>query len=353
MLQLHERLTRLVYILSLLLACQAIVAEQAAPSAKAFQAAAEYSEAHAGSATLVMHDGKILFQRYAQQTDEKTAHHLHSGTKGFWGPVVAAMIQDELIESFDEPASKTICEWQKHPRKKMITIRHLLQLNAGLAQDIQKLQGHDRETLAHDLYAHAKTLPVRFEPGEEFMYGPSCYYALGAVLKEKLAERKQTPLDYLKQRILEPIGVKIGHWVHDESGNPHIPNGASLTARDWARYGQFLLQEGKWGDKQLIKAELMRELREPSKANPGHGLAIWLNTPGGFTFGRFGPKSAQDDPGGFIYPHGEPELFAALGAGKNRMYLVPSRKLVIVRNCEQRRDRFNDGEFLKILLDSE
>jgi CubicO group peptidase (beta-lactamase class C family) len=63
--------------------------------------------------------------------------------------------------------------------------------------------------------------------------------------------------------------------------NPHIPNGAHLTARNWAKYGQWLLQGGEWNGKQIVKKELLDELVKPSKANLGHGLVLWLNQPGG------------------------------------------------------------------------
>ena len=68
--------------------------------------AADYSARHGGRAVLVMVDGKIVFERYDNGFGPETATHLHSATKGFWGPVIAAMIEDGMIESFDEPAVK-------------------------------------------------------------------------------------------------------------------------------------------------------------------------------------------------------------------------------------------------------
>lgn len=296
----------------------------AAPTAETFRRAADYSARHGGRAVLVMVDGETVFERYDNGFGPDTATHLHSATKGFWGPVIAAMIEDDLITSFDELASKTLPEWKEHPRKSRITLRHLLTLSAGLVQDVVNLQGHERPTLAPDLYKHAIGVLAAREPGATFQYGPSCYYVLGEIMKRKLAARKQTPLDYLKQRILDPIGVKVSDWVHDASGNPHIPNGAHLTARNWSKYGQWLLQGGEWDGKQIIAKELLDELVKPSEANPGHGLALWLNQPGGQGgVGVAAQKSEQGDEAGWIYRGGHAELFAALGAGKCRMYVVP------------------------------
>ena len=126
-----------------------------APTVENFKQAADYSAKHRGRAVLVMRAGKNIFERYDNGFGPDTATHLHSATKGFWGAVIAAMIEDGLIESYDELASKTLPEWKEHPRKRRITLRHLLTLSAGLVQDIVNLQGHDRPTLAPDLYKHA------------------------------------------------------------------------------------------------------------------------------------------------------------------------------------------------------
>jgi CubicO group peptidase (beta-lactamase class C family) len=182
-----------------------------------------------------------------------------------------------------------------------------------------------------------------------FQYGPSCYYVLGEIMKRKLAGRGQTPLDYLKQRILDPIGVEVGPWVHDACGNPHIPNGAYLTARNWARFGQWLLQSGEWSGKQVVRRDLLEELVGPSRANPGHGLALWLNQPGGHGASRL-QSAPPGAPAGFIYHDGLPELFAALGAGKCRMYIIPALGMVVLRQGDTEGDRFDDNTFLSLLL---
>jgi CubicO group peptidase (beta-lactamase class C family) len=323
----------------------------AATTAEYFKQAADYSAKHEGRAVLVMVAGKTMFERYDNGFGPDTATHLHSATKGFWGPVIAAMIEDGLIDSYDELASETLPEWKEHPRKSRITLRHLLTLSAGLVQDVVNLQGHDRPTLAPDLYKHATGVRAAREPGATFQYGPSCYYVLGEIMRRKLAARKQTPLDYLKQRILEPIGVEVGDWVHDASGNPHIPNGAHLTVRNWVKYGQWLLQGGEWNGKQIVRKELIEELTKPSKANPGHGLALWLNQPGGRgAVGVAGQRSESDDKAEWIYRGGHRDLFAALGAGKCRMYVIPSLNMVALRQGDNKGDRFDDNTFLSLLL---
>ncbi|MEM9481759.1 MAG: serine hydrolase [Verrucomicrobiota bacterium] len=311
------------------------------------ESAAAYSKRHGGTSLVILEKGELVFEVYAEGVTAESTFHIHSGTKGFWGVVVAAMIDDGLIASFDEKAAKTLTEWSGDPRRETITLRELLQLNAGLGQDLVNLQGHDRPTLADDLYQHAIGLPIWSKPGTRFAYGPSCYYALGAVLERKLKELEMNPLEYLESRILTPISVEHGKWVHDHSGNPHIPNGAWITARDWARFGQLLLDEGKWNGEEIISTERMRELREPSDPNPGHGLALWLNAKGGMPSAGQPYVPDPEAPGGFIFPDGETDLYAAMGKERNRLYVIPSKGLVIARQAEKDRDSFQDREFLK------
>ena len=276
---------------------------------------------------------------------------------------------------------KTLPEWKEHPRKRRTshsatcspwqrfragagyasTSRATTVRSLATVQTLEQVTCQDARSWCQShlgptvqglrLYKHAIGVQALREPGAVFQYGPSCYYVLGEIMKRKLAASKQTPLDYLKQRILDPIGVQVGDWVHDASDNPHIPNGAHLTARNWAKYGQWLLQGGEWNGKQIVRKNLLDELVKPSRANPGHGLAMWLNQPGGQgAVGVAGQKSEPGDTAGWIFRGGHSDLFAALGAGKCRMYVIPSLKMVVVRQADSQVDRFDDNTFLSLLL---
>lgn len=308
--------------------------------------AADYASRDNGHALLVMVNGKIVLEQYYNGHTADKPHHLASATKTFWGPVVAAMIEDKLISSMDELAADTLTEWKPDPRKSRITIRHLTDLTAGLAQDIVNLQGHNRRTLKPDLFQHAVGLAATREPGETFLYGPSCYYALGALMKRKLASRNQTPVDYLKQRLLNPIGASVSDWVHDRAGNPHMPNGCYITARDWLKFGQLLLDGGRYKKKRILRAGLLRF--DGTKANPGYGFTAWLNRPGGHGAAAARQRSGSPTTG-WIYPGGLPDLYMAGGAGGNRLIMIPSRKMVIVRMGESA--AFSDPNFLTLLFD--
>lgn len=310
--------------------------------------ALEYSRKYNGAAVLIVKDGKILLEEYQNGRKASEANYLASGTKSFWGPVIAAMIEDGLVSSFDEPVANTITEWKNDPNKSRITVRHLLNLSSGLRENMHQIGGEGG--IAKNRYEFAITLQGAHTPGSFFRYGPAHFAVLGAFMKRKLAPQKLSPLDYLKQRILDPIGAEYAEWQHDASGNPHIPNGANMTARNWAKYGQFIAQLGKWGDKQIVRRDLIEECLRGSSANPGYGLTFWLNEPGGHGFlkSQRPPAGAKS---GWIYPWGYPEIAGALGAGKTRMYIFPEHGLVVVRQAQRPWDRrYIDSEFLNLVL---
>jgi CubicO group peptidase (beta-lactamase class C family) len=258
-----------------------------------------------------------------------------------------------LVGGFDTNVSEIITEWRDlpiHGAKRLITLQHLLELTSGLSHDVDQIQGQNAR--AFDIFAYAvDSLRLNWLPGSRFQYGPSHYYAFGVFLQRTLvrAGRNADPLEYLQSRVLDPIGVQVASWVHDRAGNPHIPNGAYLTARNWIRFGQFLLQKGQWEGASVVSSSYMDAMRQSGGVNSGHGRFLWLNTPGGY--GVFeGMKAPPESSGGFIYYDGYPDLFAALGAGKNRMYMIPQLDMVVLRMTEEENDQFVDHEFLKALL---
>ncbi len=328
---------------------------------KGFAAAADYSERMGGWSTLVFHAGQVAFERYARGGGPDVAIQMASATKSFWGVAAAAMVEDGLL-AFDERAADTLTEWDGDPLRGRITVRHLLDLSSGLAEDIPAIQGSDpKSTWAPNKYVYAVGLPDRTEPGAQFRYGPSHFYAYGELIRRKLSPRNQSPLEYLRGRVLDPIGCSFARWQHDGAGNVHIPNGCYMTAREWVKFGRMVLDHGRWEGSQVVAPELLAECFRPSAANPGYGLTWWLNTRGGF---GVSPRQKAPDgaPGGFIYHDGLNDTAGALGAGRNGLYVVPSLGLVGVRQIssegtpqEERQGfsrGFSDHDFLARVLGS-
>ncbi len=175
----------------------------------------------------------------------------------------------------------------------------------------------------------------------------------GYPLSVAAAGRKEDPLQYLERRIFNPIGLKYARWTRAADGNPQLPAGAFLTAREWAKFGLLVMNKGKWEGRQIIPAKLLAECFTGSQANPAYGLTFWLNRPGLGAQASEPGETAQNNrrrqSGAGIYPGGPRDLVMAAGAGKQRLYIIPSRDLVIVRQGEV--GPFDDARFLARLLD--
>lgn len=316
--------------------------------------AAEYSRRLGGKSMLVILRGQMLCEDYAAGAGPERSYRLASGTKSFWGVLALAAVDDGLFE-LDDPVSATITEWRNDPNKSRIKVRQLLDFTSGLDPATDTLQGRPGQS---DKFAAVLGIRGKDAPGHSFAYGPSHLFAFGVYLQRKLAAagKNPDPLRYLESRILEPIGLEIGSWQKDGAGNPIMPAGAHVTAREWAKFGQLIDNGGLWQGRQIISPGLMRQLSEGSQANPAYGLTFWLN--------RGSPSSQSADivdanatdrhrrksDQGFIYSAGPRDLIMAAGQGKQRLYIIPSLHLVVVRQGEGGKG-WRDSEFLASLLE--
>ncbi|MDA7921554.1 beta-lactamase family protein [Verrucomicrobiales bacterium] len=291
--------------------------------------AGAYSADRNGETFLVMSNGKVIYERYDGGWDFDRPHRLASGTKSFSAALLAAGAKDNLL-SLDELVSDTISEWKKDEDLSTVTIRQLLNLSSGI---------HPGKVGTIPAYADTSEVNALSPPEEKFRYGPAAFQVFGELLTQKLKARDDLnfadPLAYLEARVFEPIGLTHGLWRRDENGMPHLPSGAHLTAREWAKYGEFLRQGGSWGGKQLVDPEVLSEAVIRSKVNPDYGISFWLVEKGANAIG--------------IPPWGSGSFMAA-GAGKQRLYILPQKGIVVVRQGESR--KFDDGQFLNALFSS-
>jgi CubicO group peptidase (beta-lactamase class C family) len=340
---------------------QSLAAEEnrPAPAADPTQAAhhklaAQYSAARQGISLLVMQGGKILFEDYPNGGRTDRAHELASGTKSFCGVLAAAAIADGLFNSWDEKLVLALPEWQGDPRRSQITLRHLLSLTSGIPGGaIARVPA----------YADAIASESVAEPGERFAYGPAPFQIFGECLRRKLTakakagEKPEGVLEYLERRVLDPIGLTHGFWRKDKAGHPHLPSGAALAAREWAKFGELVRLGGIWNGKEIVPQKLLDECFTGSRSNPAYGLSWWLNRPVDAATLRRVPmlRRAQDLVG---EKHElAPDLVFAAGAGNQRLYVSRQLKLVVVRQATGilaalggSREEFSDRELLSRLL---
>jgi CubicO group peptidase (beta-lactamase class C family) len=293
-----------------------------------YQQAADYSMSQGGDALLILEGGEIVVEQYDKNYSASKPHPLTSGTKSFSGAMAIAAAQDGLLD-LDEPVAKTITEWQKHPHRSKVTVRQLLTLTSGFSTG--KLG-------QVPTYTQSIQAPLTALPGQAFQYSPVPLQIFGELMHRKLLSRKETPLAYLKRKVFDPIDLAVGGWKQDADGNPNLASGAVLTARDWARFGRLLERNGRWNGRKVLDRKLLQQCYEGSEINASYGLTFWLNAPGLSPIGK-----PQD-----LLAVAPKDTIMAAGADDQRLYVIPSKNLVIVRFG--RDNRFEDDAFLSLLF---
>lgn len=302
----------------------------------------EYSSERDGVSLIVLQGGEIVCEDYPDNHRPDEGWSLASGTKSFTGIMAAAAVQDGLMR-LDERASLTLTEWQGDRGLSQITIADLLSLSSGIeVSNTRNLTYQNAVNRAEAVH----------EPGEVFAYGPAPFQIFGEILVRKLegAGHDEDPRDYLQRRVLDHLGVEPTNWRDRVGGMAHLPSGAAFTARDWALFGQFVLQGGEWDGEQLVDPDALASLFEGTEANSAYGISWWL--PHRFADG-VSPTGGAFRTGWSYNPVEDwPEVWMAAGAGDQKLYVIPSLELVIVRQTGtfQPRQPWSEIEFLAPVL---
>jgi CubicO group peptidase (beta-lactamase class C family) len=312
----------------------------AIPDADALRAAADYSAGHRGTALVVIRDGRTIFAEYSKSGRSQPMK-IYSGTKGFWNLAALAAQEDGILD-LDERVAQSISEWSSESSKSSITVRELLNFSSGL-NDAFALHNDGWKNRA----AHAIKQPIVGTPGRSFIYGPAALQVFHEVLKRKLAARGETPTHYLERRVLRPLGLGRQRYLADAAGNPLLAAGFTMSAADWARMGKTILRDGA-----PTLRHGMNEAFRGSSANPMFGLGFWNNRLAGTSGSRevdpedlLDLKWYQQHWSNTCLSHAAPgDLVASVGSGGQRLYVVPSLGLIVVRQGFI--SKFSDGEFL-------
>ena len=306
----------------------------------AVSTAAEYSVRHHGVSFLAIQDGRTLVEQNA-----KTPHKIYSGTKAFWDLTALAAAEDGLL-NLDERVAETITSWRNDPRKAQMTIRQLLDFDSGLEPQffLHETQSGDRDAAAMRARAVA-------EPGRAFIYGPAALQVFHQVLKEKL--RGDSPTHYLERRVLHRLGLRSQRYLADRAGNPLLATGWILSPRQWAKLGQLVLANGA----PVVSRNSLAQCWRGTTANRAFSLGWWNNraAPNGREFDfeqMLIPKwQNQDWHDACICRDAPDDLVACIGSAGQRLYVIPSLKLIVVRQANG--GSFSDAHFLRLLLGRE
>jgi len=241
-----------------------------------------------------------------------------SAQKSFVAILAGVGIDKGLLEISKTVSSYLGPGWSKASREQesKITVLNLLEMNSGLT-----------EALAYEAPA-----------GTKFFYNTPAY----AILKPVLEKASGKNLDDLtRQWLTEPLGMTETLWRQRPGAFSGVgnPTGLYTTPRDMAKLGQLVLDHGKSSHgKRVISSSQLAALLERSPTNPAYGRLWWLNG-SSYTLRPAGVRVETS-----LIPAAPPDLVAALGAQDRKIYVVPSRNLIVVRTGRAAPDRGFDQE---------
>lgn len=286
-------------------------------------------------ALLVMYQGKIIAERYGDGYDEDTRFISWSMAKSFTGALIGFLVADGRLV-LDDPAP--VPAWQRpgDPRGD-ITLRQLLQMSSGLDHTETAEEGGktvfeaDTNRMlfldgAQDVAAYAEARPMEARPGEKFEYSTATSIILSDIITRTLTRstdpqvRRDVTLRFIRGRLLEPLGMD---GTYPEFGPKGTFLGGSFihaTARDYAKFGEFLRNKGARKGAQHLPVSWVRFMTTSSENDPAYGGHIWLN------------KRRPEGRNQVLFPDNGPDtIFAALGHLGQQIVVSPDQQLTVVR----------------------
>jgi CubicO group peptidase (beta-lactamase class C family) len=293
----------------------------AGPDPAALQAVLDYAQGQKTTGFLVIRDGRTLVEKnwpvpegeakfkanftYGAAPGGALFEDVASQQKSFVSMLAGVAIDRRLIEVGRPVAAYLGAGWSKAAPDLEAKIRliDVLTMSSGLKED----------------FTYAAP------PGTVFLYNTPVY----AVMKKVLASAARQPLEAItRDWLTAPAGMAETDWrrrpaVFADVGNP---TGLVTTPRDVAKLGAIVLNGGRAATgRRIVSEPVLKAMFVPSPTNPAYGRLWWLN---GSAYAIM-PLARRVDHA--LIPAAPADLVAALGALDRKLYVVPSRKLIVVR----------------------
>lgn len=272
-------------------------------------------------AVVVLHEGRLLAERYAPGYSADTPLLGYSVTKSVFSALVAILVREGRL-ALEEPAP--VAAWARagDPRR-AITVEHLLRMASGL-DFIETDSGFDPVTrmlfCERDMAGYAASQPLLAPPGTRWGYSSCSTVLLAQVLRDRLGGRAEDIICFARRELFEPLGMQRVTLEFDATGTPVGSTYMYAPARGWARFGQLYLDDGLAAERRILPEGWVRYSTTPT-LDSGYGAGFWLcsvpgNMPEGIPWGLPGVPA---------------DTFLGRGFLGQYLVIVPSRRLVVAR----------------------
>ena len=287
-----------------------------ASSALADFVAALDSEIEDVHGLMVLRHGHVVAEGWWAPYRPEFIHSLFSLSKSFASTGVGLAVHeghfsiDDQVISFFPDAAPEEPDW----RLEAMRVRDLLSMSTGQHGEDLRAFSFDSTSPLPEAFLH---LPVAHKPGTHFNYNTPASYMLSAIVHTVTGENL---LDYLRPRLLDPLGIVDATWSTDAEGIAHGGFGLSITTESIARFGQLYLQQGEWEGEQLLPADWVAQATARQTSNgsvpdspwdQGYGYQFWRNRHGAYRASGAGGQLALVMP--------EQDTVVAITAGTSQI----------------------------------
>jgi len=298
-------------------------------SDESIQSAIEYSQATRSHALLIYHKKALVLEHYFPGYSKQHLTSTASMHKSVLALLIGIAIDQGFIKSVDQPASDFLKEWASDQRNK-ITIRQMLQQSSGI--DYPEFSFHplgewNEMVVGDNVLKITLNQAAEKQPGTEFAYNGINPQNLGLLLQRATGQRYSS---YLSENLWQYIAEEDSYVILDSEINkmPRMFCCLDAIAKDWLRVGILILNKGILNEKRIVSESWIEQMTSSSQLNPNYGYLTWL----GMEHQERRIYNIKSTATGF---HSEPYIDKDViyfdGFGGQRVYIIPSQELVIVR----------------------
>lgn len=290
---------------------------------------------------LVVYKGQIIAEKYAPGFTQQTKMYGWSMAKSVTGALIGTLVKQGKLD-INQPAP--VPEWSNtNDPRHAITIQNLLQQSTGLnfLEDYTKASDVTNMLYKEDnMAAFTANHQLAGEPGTIFSYSSGNSNILARIIRQTVGEKDYAAYPY--NALFYKLGMYHTLCEPDASGTYVGSSYIMATARDYARFGLFYLNDGVWNNERILPQGWVKQTITPAPASKEkkYGYQFWLN---GFQL---------SDPTKHIFPDAPADMFYADGYAGQFIYIIPSKQLVIVRLRLTIDRSMDENAFIKSFVDA-